>query len=441
MHGVNDFPRSIFGAAAMLSRAAAKTEAATYFLLPRYYSPVSIEATAKLNSARLMIVAGEASGFSHAARLVEALRHHAPETAFEFFGATGKPMRDAGVETIAQMDDMARVGIVEVGRVFHRYWRIYQQLQNIAAMRRPDACILVDFPEFNLRLARKLHRQGLKVIYYISPQLWAWRKRRVRIVRDDVDLLLSILPFEVEWYARHDVHHVNYTGNPLTGEVHRTLTPEEFCLKHNLQFFHPIISLLPGSRRQELTRHLPLMIQAAEALLDTHPNAQFIVALAPNRDTSELASQLKLHPTLAARFRFVHGETYDALAASDAAAVASGTATLEAAIIGTPLVVVYRESALNWHTLGRLIDVEHFGLVNLVAGKRLAPELIQHDFTPERTARELALLLKPSHNAHTRAQLRAAVVRLGSGRASERAAEIIIGHLRMWKLGGNRRVE
>lgn len=380
-----------------------------------------------------MIVAGEASGFSHAARLVEALRRHAPETTFEFFGATGKPMRDAGIETVAKMDDMARVGLIEVGRIINRYWNVYKQLQKVAAEGRPDACILVDFPEFNLRLARKLHQQNLKVIYYISPQLWAWRKRRVRIVRDHVDLLLSILPFEVEWYARHDVRHVNYIGNPLAGEVHRTLTPEEFCLKHNLHFFHPIISLLPGSRRQELTRHLPLMVEAARLLLTTHANAQFVVALAPNRDTSELASQLKLDSTLAAKFRFVHGETYDTLAASDAAAVASGTATLEAAIIGTPLVVVYRESALNWHTLGRLIDVEHFGLVNLVAGKRLAPELIQHDFTPERLARELALLLKPSHNAHTRAGLRAAIARLGSSGASERAAEIIIEHLQMWK--------
>lgn len=379
-----------------------------------------------------MIVAGEASGFSHAARLVTALREGAPETEFEFFGATGKPMRDVGVETVARMDDMARVGLVEVGRIFNRYWQVYQQLQSIAAERRPDACILVDFPEFNLRLARKLHRQGLKVIYYISPQLWAWRKRRVRIVRDHVDLLLSILPFEVEWYAAHDVHHVKYIGNPLTGEVHRTLTPEEFCLKHNLNFFHPIISLLPGSRRQEVVRHLPLLIEAAQLLQTAQPNAQFVVALAPNRDAPELTSQLTLNPTLAAKFRFVHGETYDALAASDAAAVASGTATLEAAIIGTPIVVVYRESFLNWHTLGRLIDVEHFGLVNLVAQSRLAPELIQHDFTPERLARELALLLKPSHNAHTRARLRTAVARLGSSGASERAAKIVLDALEKW---------
>ena len=284
----------------MLSRAAGKIEAATYFIPRVIIRPVSIEASTeaitKLKSARLMIVAGEASGFSHAARLVEALRHTTPETTFKFFGATGKPMRDAGVETIAQMDDMARVGIIEVGRIINRYWRVYQQLQSVASERRPDACILVDFPEFNLPLARALYRRGLKVIYYISPQLWAWRKRRVRIVRDHVDLMLSILPFEVEWYARHDVHHVNYIGNPLTGEVHRTLTPEEFCLKHNLNFFHPIISLLPGSRRQEVVRHLPLMIEAAQALQTAQPNAQFVVALAPNRDASELTSRLDLNP-------------------------------------------------------------------------------------------------------------------------------------------------
>lgn len=394
---------------------------------------------------RLMIVAGEASGDTLAASLVHALREQDANRDFEFFGATGEKMRAAGVEEIVRTDHLSITGIAGIGRALPVFWRAFQTLKRIALARRPEAVILVDWPDFNLRLARALHRRGLKVIYYVSPQLWAWRAHRIRNMRRDVDLLLAILPFESAWYNARGLSHVRFVGHPLVGTVGTQTTRAEFCQRHNLTPEHPIIALLPGSRRKELTRNLPLMLDAAQLILRTQPNAQFTLALAPNRSHEEAAELLAANPStsiadttqLIERLRIVEGETYDALAAADAAAVTSGTATLEAALIGTPLAVVYKESALNWHTLGRLISTEHFGLVNLIAGERIATELMQSDFTGEALARELMDLLDAERNHHARTQLREAVARLGTGGASERAAAAVIRALRNWSANGN----
>ncbi|HEX7956460.1 MAG TPA: lipid-A-disaccharide synthase, partial [Pyrinomonadaceae bacterium] len=303
------------------------------------------------------------------------------------------------------------------------------------------AVVLVDWPDFNLALARALRRRGLRVIYYISPQLWAWRSHRVRQVRRDVDLLLTILPFERDWYAARGVGHVEFVGHPLAGAVASRLTREEFCARHGLDPSGPIIALLPGSRRKEFERILPVMLDAA-ALISRRddPGVQFVVALASRREPAEAARAVESHAEgarLAPRLRVAHDEAREALAASDAAAVCSGTATLEAALVGTPLVVVYKESALNWHTLGRLIEVEHYGLVNLIAGERVAPELMQDDFTGETLARELLALLEPEENLRVRERLREAAARLGEGGASGRAADAVLGALRSWKAGNS----
>jgi lipid-A-disaccharide synthase len=382
---------------------------------------------------RLMIVAGEPSGDAHAAALVRALRECEPQTEFEFFGSTGRQMRDAGVESIVRADDLAILGLVEVAGALPKFWRAYRALKRAALERRPDAVILVDWPDFNLRLARSLHRRGLRVIYYISPQLWAWRSYRARNIRRDVDLMLAILPFEPRWYEERSIKQVEFVGHPLVGEVRPLYDRAEFCRRHDLDSSRPIIALLPGSRHKELERILPPMLDAAAIISRTRPEAQFVIVLAPNRHAAEADAIINHRHSdsgLPRDLRIVQHATREALAAADAAAIASGTATLEAALAGTPLVIVYKESALNWHTLGRLISAEHFGLVNLIAGERLAAELMQNELNGERLAGELMALLEEERNREFRARLRVATDRLGEGGASRRAAEAILRALR-----------
>jgi len=385
---------------------------------------------------RLMVVAGEESGDAHAAALVRQLRRQAPSARFEFFGAAGERMRAEGVEPVVRDEDLAITGLLEIARALPRFAAAYRALRRAAVGRRPDAVILVDWPDFNLALARALKRRGLRVVYYISPQLWAWRAYRVRQVRRDVDLLLTILPFEKDWYAARGYAGAEFVGHPLAGQVVAREGRAEFCARHGLDPARPVVSLLPGSRRKEFERTLPVMLAAAARLARERPGAQFVVALAARRTPAEVAAVARAALGEAnATLRIVGGQTREALAASDAAAVCSGTATLEAALLGTPLVVVYKESAFNWHTLGRLISVEHYGLPNLVAGERVAPELMQNDFTPDRLAAELARLLEPEANAAARGRLREVAARLGEGGASERAAEAVLRAVRGWKSG------
>src|SRR5215813_6383295 len=222
-----------------------------------------------------MIVAGEPSGDAHAAALVNSLRQR--EKDLMCFGATGPLMRAAGVETIVDSDELAIMGILEVTRALPKFLHAFRQLKQAALQRSPDAVVLVDWPEFNLRLATALHRRGIKVIYYISPQLWAWRPRRVNKIKRDVDLLLSILPFEVDWYKGHNVDHVEFVGHPLSGEVKARYGREEFCRRNDLDPSRPIVSFLPGSRHKELQRILPLMLDAIERLDEARPDVQPVV--------------------------------------------------------------------------------------------------------------------------------------------------------------------
>src|SRR5688500_8424945 len=239
-----------------------------------------------------MIVAGEPSADAHAAALVQALQK---KTQIKYFGATGPLMRAQGVETIVNSDELAIMGILEVAQVFPKFISAFRKLKAAAIERSPDAVVLVDWPEFNLRLATALHRRGIKVIYYISPQLWAWRPRRISNIKRDVDLLLSILPFEAEWYKTRGVDHVEFVGHPLAGEVESRIGREEFCRQHGLDFQKPIVSFLPGSRRKELERILPPMADAIRKLKQTHPEIQYVIAVARSRtidETKEILSSL-----------------------------------------------------------------------------------------------------------------------------------------------------
>jgi lipid-A-disaccharide synthase len=373
---------------------------------------------------KLMIVAGEPSGDAHAAALVKALRERAD---LELFGATGPLMRAAGVETVVNSDELAIMGIVEVGRVFPRFLKAFRQLKAAAIERAPEAVVLVDWPEFNLRLASALHRRGLKVIYYISPQLWAWRPRRVNKIKRDVDLLLSILPFEIDWYKEHNVGHIAFVGHPLSGEVKARYGREEFCRRNDLDPSRPIVSFLPGSRHKELHRILPPMLDAIARLRNARPEVQPVVVLAPSRTEAETRAILSRNNSN--NVKLIQQQTREALAASDAAAIASGTATLEAALLETPMVIVYKESHINWHTLGRLITVPHYGLVNLVAGQEIATELMQKDLTAENLTSKLLELLDPETNRAMRKRLHEVAHKLGKPGASSRAAELILNFL------------
>ena len=373
-------------------------------------------------SLSVMIVAGEASGDLHAAKLVNAIRELAKARDLSFFGAAGPLMREAGVDAIVEADGLSIVGLLEIGQALPMFLRTYNALKKAADERRPDVAVLVDFPDFNLKLARALKRRGVKVVYYISPQLWAWRKYRIRTIRKAVDLLISILPFEKDWYEKQGFRKVEYVGNPLAMEVHSDVPKGEFCEKHGLDPTMPIIALLPGSRGTEISRILPELIKTAESMRGSDQELQFVIALPEGKRAKVESMGISVPGWIA----IAEGEAFDALNAADAAAITSGTATLEAGIIGTPMAIVYKTSAINYKLLRPLIAVDHFGLINLIAEKRLAKELIQDDLTPEHLAEELFRLLKPDVNAEFREELKTAVDKLGHGGASKRAAAAIL---------------
>ncbi|HEX2640824.1 MAG TPA: lipid-A-disaccharide synthase [Pyrinomonadaceae bacterium] len=375
------------------------------------------------HSRQIMIVSGEASGDLHAAKLVRAIRECEPDTNFQFFGSAGPNMREAGVEPVVYADNLSIVGLPEIGRALPMFLRAYQNLKRAAIERRADVVILVDFPDFNLKLAKSLKKKGLTVIYYISPQLWAWRKYRKRTIKKYVDLLITILPFEKDWYAGEGITHVEYVGSPLAREVVPNSSSCDFRHRHKIKADTPLVSLLPGSRHKEIVRILPVMLDAAAELKKQTEELEFIVAIGSDKHSDDVRSIIASRSNEG--LRVISGETYDVLNASDAAAITSGTATLEAGIIGTPMAIVYKTSPLNYKLLRPLISVEHFGLINLIAGERVANEFIQDDFTPRTLSDELRRLLDPEENSHVRSKLRAATDKLGHGGASKRAAESI----------------
>lgn len=372
-------------------------------------------------SVRLMIVAGEASGDKHGAKLAAALRSQRPDLSFDFFGAGGDEMRAAGVETLVDAREVAIMGALEVARALPKFLRVFRRLREAANERKPRLIILIDWPEFNLRLAKKLKRDGHRVIYYISPQIWAWRGYRIHAIKRYVERMLVILPFEKDYYERAGVE-VDYVGHPLLDSVRVTAARDEFCSRHQLDPSKPIIALLPGSRHSELKYILPPMAEAAKLLNQSHPHFQFILPLARTFAPGEIESQIA-----STKLRVIEHDTYNAIAAADLAVVASGTATLETAIIGSPLIVVYRASALNWRIFRPLINTPFVGMPNLIAGKEIAPELLQDDLNGERLAKLIVEFLNdPAKLRQSRADLAEVRMKLGEANASERAASRIL---------------
>jgi lipid-A-disaccharide synthase len=389
-----------------------------------------------MDELRFMIVAGEASGDGHGAKLVRAIRELGGERIMEFFGGAGPQLREAGVEAIVKTDELSIVGLPEIAKALPLFLRAFRDLKRAAADRKPDAVILIDFPEFNLKLAKSLKKAGFTIVYYISPQLWAWRKYRLAAIKKYVDLIITILPFEKDWYERRGVSHVEYVGSPLAMEVHPNISRNEFCQKHGFDIDARIISLLPGSRHKEVVRILPVMLGSAEIVRTGLPNTQFVVAAVPTV-IDETKQIVESERKWSGSFTIVSDETYDALYASDAAAVTSGTATLEAGIIGVPMAIVYKTSAFNYRLFEPMISVDHYGLINLIAGERVGKELIQHEFTAASLADELLCLMEPATNADMRDKLQAVTEKLGHGGASKRAAQSIFKLLGVTDLSFN----
>jgi lipid-A-disaccharide synthase len=387
---------------------------------------------------QILLSSGEASGDTYGAQLVEALQGLSPQA--KFFGMGGEKMHAAGCELLVHAKEVAVVGLVEVvthlPHIRRQFWRLVDE----AAKRKPDAAVLIDFPEFNLRLARELHRLGIPVFYFVSPQIWAWRTGRVKQIKNYVRKMIVIFPFEQEFYRQHGVD-VSYVGHPLAHAAQaqhsqeasvRESLRQDFAAQNGLDWLEPWIALLPGSRKKEVMLNLPEMLAAARLLNNAarHQRFQFVLPVASTLDETWLRWQLSSAGVE------VH-LTHDALATlrhSRAAIVASGTATVEAALAGVPFVVVYRLAPLTWWLGRRLVSLDTFAMPNLIAGRRIVPELIQKNFTAANVVRELEAVI-PDDAARERMlaeleEVREKLVAGGHGEApAARAAREILGLL------------
>lgn len=353
----------------------------------------------------------------HAARLAKALQSR---TGAHIFGMGGPRMREAGVELIADAKEIAVLGITEVLHKVPTVLKILSRLRKEAVRRKPALAILVDSPGTNLPLAKKLHRLNIPVVYFIAPQVWAWRPWRIHAMKRNLSRILVIFPFEEELFRKAEIP-VDFIGHPLVDVVKPAKPRAEFLAANALDPAKPVVALLPGSRPTEISLNLPAMLDACEGLSrDIKP--QLIMAAAPALE--EGFFQRYLRPGLT--IKRIDGAPYDVLASADCAIVSSGTATVEAALLGTPMVVVYRVSQASAFILRRMIRSPFLAMVNLIAGKRIVPELIQDDFTGPRVEAEVRrLLTSAADREEMKRELEEVRQRLGSGGAIDRAAEIL----------------
>lgn len=366
----------------------------------------------------ILISAGEASGDRYAAMLIDELRHRWPET--RFFGCAGPRMRRAGVEAVVDAESLAVVGLVEVLAHLPRIWGEYRKMVSAAKARVPELAILTDSPDFHLRLARRLKKQGVPVVYLVAPQVWAWRKGRIRGMRRTIHRLLCIFPFE-EAFFRGNGLPASYIGHPLAGVVRPSLEKSEFFRKHRLDQNRQLVTVLPGSRKGEAARHLPALVDAVDRIY----RQQVTHFLLPASETT--GARFFTERIGSAPIRVIEGETSDAIAHADLALAASGTVTIEAALLGTPMVTFYKVNALSW-LLGRLlVRVPFYSMVNLVVDRPIVPELMQTAMRGDRLAAEALRLLRDGAARRRMREELAEVSRLlsGEGRPMEKAAALV----------------
>ena len=368
--------------------------------------------------AEVMLVCGEASGDARGAELVRVLRHRNPTV--ELFGMGGAGLRQAGMKVVHDIAKVSGVGLWEVLGSLRHVWLAYRLLRRLLLSTRPDLLILIDFPEFNMRLARLARRHGITVLYYISPQVWAWRRYRIRQIAACVDAMAVVFPFEAELYKSSGVRTVNFVGHPLVDAVNPSRDRETSLRGLGLEDAKLTVAIMPGSRQKEVASLIGPMLDAARGLARER-EVQFVLIRASTIEPGELERAVAEAPFTV---RIADGDVYNMLAAADLVWVASGTATLEAGLLEKPMVIAYRLSPLSYW-LGRLlIRVEHIGMVNIIAGERVVPELIQSEVTAERILAETRRLLRPEVRRAVVAKLEAVRRRLGPPGAPGRVADM-----------------
>jgi lipid-A-disaccharide synthase len=377
------------------------------------------EKNPQVKAKTVMIVAGEASGDMHGAALVREMLKINPS--LNFYGIGGNRLGEIGVKLVANAAEMAVVGLTEVFFKLGKFIKIMNWMKKSMDSRKPDLVILIDYPDFNLPLARAARKRGIKVFYYISPQVWAWRKGRIEQIKKTVNKMAVILPFEVDTYKERGFD-VEYVGHPLLDLVKPHYSQSESRKKFNLSADKTTVGLLPGSRPSETQKLLPEMLQAAEILAQKIPDIQFILPLA---DTLE---EKMISETIAGagiKITVVSGNTYDVISCADLAIVASGTATLETALLGIPMIIIYKISPFSYFVGKLAVSVKNIGLVNIIAGKTIVPELIQDKADAGHIAREaLAILENSARRREIISELAKIRAKLGKPGAAIRAAKL-----------------
>ncbi len=374
-----------------------------------------------MSADRVMIVAGEASGDMHGGRLAESLKKSRPD--LEIFGMGGRAMRQAGVETLVDISRVAVVGLWEVLAHFRDIKAAFDAMKKTLRERRPRLLVLIDYPDFNLRLAAEARKAGVPVVYYISPQVWAWRRGRVKRIAGLVRKMLVVFPFEEEFYRRAGVD-CRFVGNPLMDSLGENPGREALAARFGLDPARPVLGLLPGSRRKELFFHLPAMMGAWRILKERKHNLQAVIPVADTLSRKDFRPYLSGFPEAT----LVEGDVNGVMDLMDTAAVASGTATLQTALHGKPMVVIYRLSPLSY-LVGRLLirGLTHIGMVNIVAGEEVVPELIQRAATPENIAARLRAFMDDGElYRRTVSKLAGVRARMGPPGASDTAAGEIL---------------
>ena len=376
----------------------------------------------------ILIIAGEVSGDHHGERLVRQLSLLQPE--LHFVGIGGTSMRDAGVELLHTIDELAVLGLVEVIRHYPAIRTVFYDCVRYAREHRPDAVILIDYPGFNIRFAKQMKKLGIPVIYYISPQVWAWGRHRRKTIAQRVDKMLVFFDFEKDFYADTGLD-VTFVGHPLVESVEPELDKETFFAKNGITYDKPLVGLLPGSRKNEILNILPVMIEGAYILSQKRPDIQFVLPIGPAVPKDKIDEILQTtHRDKIKQLRLAYAQVHETMAYSDMVMIASGTATLETACFATPMAIIYKLNFITY-LLGRmLIRIPYIGLVNVVARKKIIPEFIQHEACPVKIAECVLEHLNDKQLMQTtRQELKQIRQKLGEPGAVRRAAEAIVSFM------------